>query len=156
MFDGFMTRKDIDIDEIEDLTNYKWAIKHHEKVEIPANTKNEIEGLVVDWANIYYNKNKKNWKVNKYDRGFELYHYNKKSGFWNRVNPPYEELRSDIRNGGMLEYIQSSEFLEDYENKDLSNLEKFIEACCILSAFGCVFRCLSTRPSLQVHKMATP
>ncbi len=128
MFDGFMTRKDIDIDEIEDLTNYKWAIKHHEKVEIPANTKNEIEGLVVDWANIYYNKNKKNWKVNKYDRGYELYHYNKKSGFWNRVNPPYEELRSDIRNGGMLEYIQSSEFLEDYENKDLSNLEKFIEA----------------------------
>ena len=128
MFDGFMTRNDIDIAELEEITNYKWAIKHHEKVEIPVNTKNEIEGLVVDWANIYYNKNKKNWKVNKYDRGYELYHYNKKTGFWNRVNPPYEELRSDIRNGGMLEYIQSNEFIEDYENKDLSNLEKFIEA----------------------------
>ena len=128
MFDGFMTRNNIDIDELEEITKYKWAIKHHEKVEIPINLKNETDGLVVDWANIYYQKNKKDWIVNKYERGFELYHYNRKNGFWNRVNAPYEELRSDIRNGGMLQYLQSSDFLEDYESKDLSNLEKFTES----------------------------
>ena len=128
MFDGFMTRQPIEIEKLEELTNYKWTIKHHEKIEIPRNIKNETEGLIVDWSNIYYNKNRKDWILNKYERGCELFHYNKNNGLWNRVNAPYEELRSDIRNGGMLQYIQSNDFLEDYENKDLSDLEKFTES----------------------------
>jgi len=128
MFDGFMTREEIDLDELHELTNYEYDIKIHEEVEIPKNIKQEAEGLVIDWADIYYKKNKQDWRINKYDRGYELYHFHKKSGFWNRVSPPYEELRSDIRNGGMLEYLQSSVFLEDYQSKDLSNLEPFIES----------------------------
>jgi hypothetical protein len=127
MFDGFMTREDIDINELNEITGYNWAIKERPVAEIPKNIKSEAEGLVIDWANIYYEKNKKDWVINKFNRGFELYHFNKRSGLWNRVNAPYEELRSDIRNGGMLNYLQSSQFLEDYQHKDLSNLEKFVE-----------------------------
>ncbi len=126
MYDGFMSDKNITIEELRDITGYKWKIKERELVTIPDQSDTpDIFGDQIDYADLYYNHHGEDWIINKHETGTELFHYNIKTNLWIRVPSPYNELTAYIKNQ-LLPIVANADFLTNNISKDVKSITKKI------------------------------
>jgi len=122
MFDGIMCKQTIDLDELKRFTGYEWDIKEPiiewKKKPIKESTK-----ITIDFMEDFYQKVKEDYIINKYENDNQIYHFNKKTGFWNKTS--LEEVSAHIKLY-MPTLIQSEEYVDKYENCDLGDITKIL------------------------------